>query len=291
MGEARARQMQMGQFLRQLTRLAEEFGVACPIQPETVLARTFCNRIQHRLDFTEVASGVDYDNPQLFPPHFREEAYWQKLLRCTGSYPNVLSGITVFRFHARSKTNRAANLTEITITLPLFLIMRLCAAGDGTAQENKRSLIQGSCNFMPLQDDCRRIQQVAVTLLGTIQRQGRDKGRDLSHIHGIIEEGLFNTRIGTGGRQEQPPGNIQDQGISIYITSLPVNLFSGLTQTEQDVSLQFDGDIRHLLTDTHPLYINERTMYWDRPLRDLIWNPPDPPPWMESWAFPSHTHS
>ena len=62
--------------LIQLSKMCEEFDVPCPIQPETVLARTFCRRIQQRLDFTGVASGVDYESPHLFPPRFREEAYW-----------------------------------------------------------------------------------------------------------------------------------------------------------------------------------------------------------------------
>ena len=82
---------------------------------------------------------------------------------------------------------------------------------------------------------------------------------------------------------------LREQGISIYITSLPINLHSGIQPLDDDVSVQFDGDTRHFLTDSHPSHINEPTMYWNVPLRELIWNPPTYKPWIGSWAFPPRT--
>ena len=103
-----------------------------------------------------------------------------------------------------------------------------------------------------------------------------------------MEEGLFNTRAASNSQHSHSQLNSgnREQGISIYITSLPLNLFSGLPPIEDDVSVQFDGDVRHFLTDTHPLHINEGTMWWTRPLIDLIWDPPASTPWVGSWAFP-----
>ena len=213
------------------------------------------------------------------------------MLRCTGHYPNVLSGITMFRFHAQSKSNKDQDINEVTITLPLLLVMRLCAAGESTAQDNKRSLIQGTCNFMPSNEDCALIQSTASVLLDTIKDRQQNKGRDLSLVSSLVEEGLFNTRTNLTSQQNnlQLSGGNREQGISIYITSLPLNLYSGLPPIDDEVSVQFDGDIRHFLTDSHPLHINEGTMYWNLPLKELIWNPPTYKPWVGSWAFPPRT--
>ena len=277
--------------LIKLTKMCEEFHIPCPMQPETVIARTFCHYLQHNLDLTNATGGVDFDNRGLFPPQFREVAYWEKVLQCTGHYPNVLSGITMFRFHAQSKSNKDQDINEVTITLPLLHIMRLCAAGESTAQDNKRSLLQGSCNFMPLEEDCALIQSTASMLLDTIKNRQQDRGRDLSLINSLVEEGLFNTRINLNTQQNnmQLSAGNREQGITIYITSLPLNLYSGITPIDDEVSVQFDGDIRHFLTDSHPLHINEGTMYWKLPLKELIWNPPTYIPWVGSWAFPPRT--
>ena len=144
---------------------------------------------------------------------------------------------------------------------------------------------------MPLYEDCTLIQNTASALLDTIKRRQQDKGRDLSLISSLVEEGLFNTRATSDSQQSssQLSSGNREQGISIYITSLPLNLHSGIPPIDDEVSVQFDGDIRHFLTDSHPLHINEGTMYWNLPLKELIWNPPTYTPWVGSWAFPPRT--
>ena len=271
----------------------QKIDVPCPLQPESVLARTFCKNLHQNLDLGGATRDVNYEHHDLFPPHFREVAYWELVLRCTGHYPNVLSGITMLRFHALSQSNKERNLNEITITLPLLLAMRLCAAGESTAQVNRRSLIQGSCIFMPSSQDCEVIQRTASTLLNVIQRRPEARGLDLNLIRNLVKEGLFNTQASLAGHSTNPHtsgrNTSQDQGISVYITSLPSNLHSGIQPIDSDTNVQFDGDTRHFLTESHPLHINEPTMYWKAPLRELIWNPPPFHPWIGSYAFPTRT--
>ena len=279
--------------LIQLSKLCKRFNVPCPLQPETVLARTFCKNLHQHLNLGEATREVDYEHHELFPPKFREVAYWEAVLRCTGHYPNVLSGITMLRFHAQSQSNKEMNLNEITITLPLLPAMRLCAAGESTAQSNKRSLIQGSCVFLPPSQDCEVIQRPAATLLATIQRYPEARGLDLSLIRNLVKEGLFNTHSNPESHRTNPQAsggdNFRAQGVSVYVTGLPLNLHSGIQPLDNDANVQFDGDTRHFLTDSHPLHINEPTMHWEVPLRELVWHPPVYWPWVGSWAFPTHT--
>ena len=181
------------------------------------------------------------------------------------------------------------NLNEITLTLPLLLAMRLCAAGESTANQNRRELIQGSSKFLPLEQDCNQVQQIARNLLDFCKKGRAARKVDRTPVLNLATDGLFNMRLqhGTqtrGSRANTLPPPVH-QGISVYITSMPTNLHSGIQPQELDKDMQYEGDTRHLLTDSHPLHINEPVLWWGAPLRDLLWNPPTYQPWVGSYAF------
>ena len=168
--------------------------------------------------------------------------------------------------------------------------MRLCAAGESTSNQNKRALIQGAAKFLPLEQDCRQVQRVAQNLLDFCKKGGEARNVDRTPMLNLINHGLFNTGIqqgiqASGSRLNAPPSPVH-QGISVFITSMPTNLHSGIQPQHLDKDMQFEGDIRHLLTDSHPHHINEPT-WWGISLRELLWQPPLYKPWVGSYAFES----
>ena len=114
----------------------------------------------------------------------------------------------------------------------------------------------------------------------------------MSLVQALVQEGLFNTKPRASRLPSERPASttnlVREQGVSIYITGLPINLHSGIQPLDEVENAEFDGDTRHFLTDSHPLHINEPTMYWNAPLKELIWNPPryNGNQWIGSWAFP-----
>ena len=104
----------------------------------------------------------------------------------------------MLRFHRKGKTNNEKNLNEITITLPLLLAMRLCAAGESTANQNRRELIQGSSKFLPLEQDCHQVQQVARNLLDFCKKGRAARRVDRTPVLNLATDGLFNMRMQQG---------------------------------------------------------------------------------------------
>ena len=112
---------------------------------------------------------------------------------------------------------------------------------------------------------------------------------DRTPVLNLATDGLFNMCLQHGaqacGSRANTLSPSVNQGISVYITSMPSNLHSGIQPHEIDKDVHYEGDTRHLLTDSHPLHINEPVLWWGASLRDLLWNPPTSQPWIGSYAF------
>ena len=192
-------------------------------------------------------------------------------------------------FSQKRKTSSEKNLNEITITLPLLLAMRLCAAGESTAHQNKKELIQGSSKFLPLEQDCVQVQQIAQNLLDFCEKGGAPRNLDRTPVLNFVTDGLFNMHLQHGAQACSSGASTLthpvQQGISVYITSMPSNLNSGIQPQDLDKDTHYEGDTRHLLTDSHPLHINEPVLGWGASLRDLLWTPPMSHAWIDSPAF------
>ena len=228
---------------------------------------------------------VDYDSDHLFPDGFREPQYWIRLLQCVGLHPNVLSGVTLLRLRKENTL-----LTEITITLPLFLGMRLCAAGFSMAGQNRRELIPGLASFTPREQDCIRVQRAANAFLTYYRKlRGWERSFDEGPALSLASDGLFNVRrsgsssaCGSNKTPELPAGS---QGMTVYVTSLPTNLHSGTQAQDDELEVHYGRDMRNLLCPSHPVHINDAENWWRRPLRDLIRDPPTYGPWLQSYVF------
>ena len=64
------------------------------------------------------------------------------------------------------------------------------------------------------------------------------------------------------------------QGMPVYVTSLPTNLQSGLKPQDQEHRVYYARETRSLLCPTHPRHINDTNNRWNWSLADLIQDPP-----------------
>ena len=170
----------------------------------------------------------------------------------------------------------------------LFLCMRLCAAGKSKTGQNKRELIQGLACFTPTTDDCRLVQRVANDFLELHSKFiGSARGLDLGLARSLCSDGLFNTRIsGNDARSASSSAEvlpIENQGLSVFVTSLPSNLYSGTQAQDDEHEIHYGCEAHHLLNSSHPGQIDETTNWWGTPLRLLLRDPPESMPWLQSY--------
>ena len=95
--------------------------------------------------------------------------------------------------------------------------------------------------------------------------------------HKVNSDGLFNTRLNESAAMSAASSAemlpIENQGLSVFVTSLPSNLYSGTQAQDDEHEVHYGRGIQHLLNPSHPGQIDETVNWWDTPLRTLIQDP------------------